>query len=56
MNDKMYTPEVMEQIGQIYDRLERLPADKRCIVELMVDAFISGMSARDRLAAAQDSA
>lgn len=54
MGSRVYTPEVMEQIGTIYDKLERLPADKRSIVELMIDAFINGMSAQERLAACQD--
>lgn len=49
MNDTPYTPEAMEQVGKIYDKLERLPADKRSVVMLMVDAFINGMRAQERL-------
>ena len=56
MNSKAYAPEVMEQIGKIYDKLDRLPEDKRSIVMLMVEAFISGMSAQERLVADQNSA
>lgn len=56
MNDRLYTPEVMNQIGKIYDKLERLPEDKRSIVALMAEAFINGMSAQERLAADQDGA
>lgn len=56
MDGNAYTPEAMEQIGKIYDKLERLPADKRSIVELMADSFINGMRAQEQLAAAQASA
>lgn len=56
MNGNPYTPETMEQIGEIYDKLERLPADKRSILELMADSFINGMRAQEQLMAAQDSA
>ncbi len=53
MNDTTYTPEVMSQARQIYDKLEQLPADKRSIVELITEAFINGMNARERLEQAQ---
>ncbi|MBD5099537.1 MAG: hypothetical protein HDT35_08370 [Clostridiales bacterium] len=49
MNNNPYTPEAMEQVGRIYDKLERLPADKRSIVELMTESFINGMKAQERL-------
>ncbi len=55
MNDKMYPLEVMDQAGQIYDKLKQLPDDKRSAVTMMMDAFIIGMQAQERLAA-QDSA
>ena len=54
MDDKPYTPETMEQIGKIYDKLDQFPADSRFIVKLMIEAFINGMSAQERLAASQD--
>lgn len=52
-NNESYTPEVLGQIGMLYGKLERLPADKRSIVALMAEAFINGMLAQERL---QDSA
>lgn len=51
VNNKPYTPEVMNQLGQIYDKLEHLPADKRSIVEMMTEAFINGMNAQAHLTA-----
>lgn len=53
MRDELYTPEVMGQIEEIYGKLERLPASKRAIVELMAEAFINGMSAQERIMAEQ---
>lgn len=53
MNIEVYTSETMEQLGQIYDKLDRLPEDKRSIVVMMTEAFINGMLAQERL---QDSA
>lgn len=53
MRTELYTPEVMDQIGKIYDKLEKLPADRRAIVELMAEAFINGMSAQERIMAEQ---
>lgn len=55
MNTTAYTPEVMKQTGQIYDKLEQLPLDKRVIMKVLADAFISGMLAQERLAAERDS-
>lgn len=52
-NSESYTPETLAQIGMLYGKLERLPADKRSIVALMAEAFINGMLAQEQL---QDSA
>lgn len=49
MRDELHTPEAMEQVRKIYGKLERLPANKRAIVELMAEAFINGMSAQERI-------
>lgn len=53
MGNELYTPEVMGQIEKIYDKLERLPANKRTIVELMAEAFINGMFAQEQIMAEQ---
>lgn len=55
MNTTAYTPEVMKQTGQIYDKLEQLPLDKRVIMKVLADTFISGMLAQEWLAAERDS-
>lgn len=55
MNTTAYTPEVMKQTGQIYDKLEQLPLDKRVIMKVLADAFISGTLTQERLAAERDS-
>lgn len=55
MNTTAYTPEVMKQTGQIYDKLEQLPLDKRVIMKVLADTFISGMLAQKWLATEQDS-
>lgn len=54
MNNAEYTPDVFTQIGQIYDKLEQLPDDKRSVVTMMMDAFIIGMQAQERLAAERE--
>lgn len=51
MNSTIYTPEVMNQAGQIYDRLGQLPPDKRSLMKLVAEAFINGMITQERLAA-----
>ena len=51
MNTTIYTPEAMELVGLIYDKLDFLPPDKRSIVAMMAEAFINGMSAQERLSA-----
>lgn len=51
MAETMYTPEVMAQAAAIYDKLNRMPPDKRNIAALMADAYISGMLDREHLAA-----
>lgn len=56
MSNKLNTPETLEQLGHIYDKLERLPADKRSVVVMMAEAFINGMFAQEQLAAGQNSA
>lgn len=55
MNTTAYTPEVMKQTGQIYDKLEQLPLDKRVIMKVLADTFISGTLTQERLAAERDS-
>lgn len=54
MDNKPYTPEAMEQIEEIYDKLGQLPADMRSIAKLMVETFISGMFAQKQLMETQD--
>lgn len=51
MKGTMFTPEVMNQAGQIYDRLGQLPPDKRLLMKLVAEAFINGMITQERLAA-----
>lgn len=51
MTDTTYTPEVMNQAGRIYDKLEQIPADDRPLMKLIAEAFIDGLTARERLAA-----
>lgn len=51
MNSTIYTPEVMSQAGQIYDRLGQLPPEKRSLMKLVAEAFINGMITQERLAA-----
>lgn len=51
MRKATYSPEVMAQAGTIYDKLNRMPSDKRNIAAAMADAYISGMLDRERLAA-----
>ena len=51
MNSTIYTPEVMNQAGQIYDRLGQLPPDKRSLMKLVAETFINGMITQERLAA-----
>ena len=55
MNTTAYTPEVMKQTGQIYDKLEQLPLDKRVIMKVLADTFISGTLTQERLAAERNS-
>lgn len=50
MNNAEFAPEVLTQIGQIYDTLGQLPNDKRSIVTMMMEAFIIGMQTQERLA------
>jgi hypothetical protein len=49
VTDAAYTSEVMSQAGMIYDRLNRMPSDKRIIAAVMADAYISGMLDHERL-------
>lgn len=51
MNESAYTLEVMVQAGKIYDKLNRMPPDKRNVAAVMADAYISGMLDCERLAA-----
>lgn len=46
----MYTLEVMAQAGTVYDRLNSMPPEKRNLMTLMADAYLSGMLDRDQLA------
>ena len=50
MNETMYTSEVMAQAGTVYDRLNSMPPEKRNLMTLMADAYLSGMLDRDQLA------
>ena len=49
MNSTAYTPKLAAEGERVYNALESVPADKRPVVSVMVEAFINGMVAQERL-------
>lgn len=50
-NTKTYTQEQLASAERMFDILSKLPEDKRDTVTMMVNAFMEGMKAQERLSA-----
>lgn len=49
LDNKKYTPQQIEDAKKILDAFDSVPADKQPILAAMMDAFITGMDAQERL-------
>lgn len=49
MNNKLYSPEQMADAVTMFDMLKSVPAERRFLLSLMMNAFVSGMEAQEKM-------